>query len=125
MKCMNFVHACTVTHNMPTLLVVQFNAQEGGGRISGDLCKILDYTPTICCCIHNTLPPSTKLFVQLQVQREGHLLIAQKAKKLAVFQDRLNGFAIAKLTLWQLSLILVKDLLVSSIYTFTGESKRQ
>ena len=77
---------------MPTLLVVQFKAQEGGGHISGDLCKIFDYTPTLCCCINNTLPPSTSLFVQLQVQREGHLLIVQKADSIArafeQFHDR-------------------------------------
>ena len=64
----------------------------------------------------------TSLFVQLQAQHQGHLLIALKAgsipRPFQRFHDR-------KTRLTALSLILVKDLLVSSMYTFTGESKLQ
>ena len=120
------INAITVTpRQYAHLFVVQFKAQEGGGRISGDMRKFPDYTPILCCCINNTLPPSTGLFLQLQVQRKGHLLIAQKAGSIPRPFEWFHDRKTRSQTLTALSLILVKDLLVSCMYTFTGESKLQ
>ena len=110
-------------HNSPTIrppfLSSSSRRRRGVGVYPG---TCADYTPILCCCI-NALPPSTTLFVQLQVQRQGQLLIALKACSISRPFERFHDRTTRSLS--ALSLILVKDLLVSSMYTLTGESKLQ
>ena len=82
------------------------------------------YTHPMLLYKQHTVIVYYSLYVQLQVQHQGHIiLLTLKAGSIPRLFERFHDCKTRSPIV--LSLILVKDLLVPSMYTFTGESKLQ